>query len=482
MLTIRRYLQFAFSLIIVLVSSISAQDKTDAIDNLIGYCADNGLFNGTILVAEEGKVLYKQAFGMANNETDTFLEPDHAFYLASVSKQFTAMAIMILQERGKLRYDDPLSKYFPEFPDYAKKVTIRHLLTHTSGVADHFRLGPAPKGFSNADALARLLAQKAPDFEPGAQFGYSNGGYMLLSMIVAKASGASFPAFMKKNIFDPLEMSATLVYDESEPAIEKRAFGYDMFGDLNDYDIFTTGAGGMYSTVEDLFKWDQALYTEKLVRQETLREAFRGATLNDGTELRYGFGWAVNSFGDNKFVSHSGGLVGFRTYLERDITNKRLIVVLTNKGSAAPLSEIITALRQILYDSNYELPKIPIALRIRHLIDQKGVERAVSDYDMLKRTQESGFDFGENQLNNLGYYYLQREEMDTAIAVFKLNVKAFPEAFNPYDSLGEAYMNNGQYDLAIFNYKRSLELNPENQNANVMLKKIDELVAKSNAY
>lgn len=195
-----------------------------------------GLFNGSILVAEHGSLLHSGAFGLANRKTLEPLRANSVFYLASVSKQLTAMAILILEKQKRLSLQDRLSEYFPAFPDYSKQISIEHLLTHTSGIPDHFRLGLYKPGFRNQDVVQALIGQDSLDFEPGERFSYSNGGYVLLSLIVEKASGEPFHSFLKKNIFDPLGMSHSLVYDESKPFIEHRAVGYDGSGNLADYD------------------------------------------------------------------------------------------------------------------------------------------------------------------------------------------------------------------------------------------------------
>lgn len=474
----KRFLLSKLILAISLVVSMTgcAEEKAREVDRLMTYCYENGMFNGTVCVAEDRKVIYKKAFGFSDLETETRLETDYAFYLASVSKQFTTMTIMILKERGKLSYDDPLSKYFPEFPGYANEVSIRHLMTHTSGIPDHFRLGANKPDLRNRDVLEVLVKRDSLDFRPSEKYSYSNGGYVLLSMITEKASGQSFPIFMKKNIFDPLGMSCSLVYDESKPDIPRRAVGYNMFGEKDDYNILTTGAGGIYSTVEDLFKWDQALYEHKLVDEETLSEAYQPFKLSNDSLSNYGYGWAISEDESGKRVSHGGGLAGYRTYIERHVDNKNAIILLTNKGNAIPMRSIITALRNILDNKAYAFPKAPIALTMKELMDTKGVTAAITQYSILKKNNEQQYDFSENQFNNLGYYLLGDNKVKDAIEIFKLNVKAYPEAFNPYDSLGEAYMVNKEFELAVKNYQKSLELNPDNENAKVMLKKIEEIV------
>ncbi len=437
------------------------------IGKLMDKLHQNGQFNGTVLVADNGKVLYKGAHGYGDFETKRKLVIESPCYLASVSKQFTTMAIMILNEKGKLNYDDPLTKYFPEFPDYAKNVTIRQMMEHTSGVANHYDLGIYKPGLTNEDVLQALIKQENLNFTPGEKYSYSNGAYVLLSMIVEKISGQPFSTFMKKNIFAPLEMENTCVFDKNTPAMKNRAIGYTPAWTKEDYEIYTTGAGGMYSTVEDLFKWDQALYTDKLISKKTLEEAFTSAKLNDGSETGYGFGWGIGENEDGgKIVRHSGGLNGFRTFIERDLQHKRTIILLTNNGSTY-LNGVLDAIRNIQNGKAYEMPKINIGQKLHGLIEEIGIEKALVKYNELKTNDTGEYDFSESQLNNLGYYFMGEKDYETAIAIFRQNVKSFPDAYNTYDSLAEAYMEG-----AIENYKKSLELNPGNENARKMLGKM----------
>ena len=344
----------------LIVSLIAAQPaevnidntKSDQLEDLMAHCHKNGMFNGTILVADDGEVIFKRAFGYAEKEKRK-LNSKSVFYLASVSKQFTTMAIMILKEEGKLNYENTLNEYFPEFPDYARNVTIHHLMTHTSGIPDHFRLGAYKPDLTNREVLEQLTKQDTLDFEPGSTYSYSNGGYVLLSLIVEKASGQPFHSFMKDKIFNPLKMNSTLVYDESKPKIENRALGYNQSGGLDDYDILTTGAGGMFSNVEDLYKWDRSLYTEKIISAESLEEAYTTISLSNGETSNYGYGWAISEEDGNKVVSHGGSLSGYRTFIKRFLDTKSSYIILSNNGNAIAAEEIRDGIENILAKKNH---------------------------------------------------------------------------------------------------------------------------------
>lgn len=326
----------------ILLTQEQAQ-KAAKIDSALSYYHEQGIFNGTVLVAEAGKVIYQKGFGYANMDTKDPLEPKSNFNLASISKQFTAMCIMMLAEQGKLNYDDNFRKYLPELR--YKGITIRHLLWHTSGMPDYVALmdehWDPDKYYVNDDVL-KMMVKHLPEklFKPGERYEYSNTGYVLLASIVERVSGVSFKEFVQQNIFDRVGMtsSAIPIGDKDYKEMANRVYGYDIAengGHVdNDYDHYNAyGDGGIYSNLIDLFKWNEALYTEKLVKQETLKEAYEPYVLNNGFVGDYGFGWNVREMDSNKVVAHSGSWVGFRTHIFRDITNKHCIIILTNRGN-----------------------------------------------------------------------------------------------------------------------------------------------------
>lgn len=455
-------------------SSTISEPKTspEKINQLMQYSYDNGMFNGVILVTQHSNPIYKKAFGYADKSNDRILNKASVFYLASVSKQFTAMAIMILREQQKLSYHDKLSKYFPEFPNYAETVTIKQLMTHTSGIPDHFGLGLYKKGLTNGDVKEALVKQEQLDFQPGERFSYSNGGYVLLALIVEKASGMPFPEFMETAIFKPLGMHNTLVYDESAPKIDNRAIGYNQVGDVDDYELFTSGAGGMFSMVADLHLWDQALYSEKLVPKSTLEEAFTSATLNNGEPTNYGYGWAISEKDGRKVVQHSGGLAGYRTFLKRNLYNNSGYIILTNHGNAFNNQTIMNALDAILEGKPYDLPKVSVSNKIAKMLKANDVPTVMKNIRALLNSEQNKYWADENTINGLGYGYLASNELEKALAVFKLNVDYNPLSSNVYDSFAEAQLASGDTLNSIKNYKKSIVLNKKNTNAIDILKGI----------
>ncbi|MFC7347329.1 serine hydrolase domain-containing protein [Chryseobacterium zhengzhouense] len=333
---------FEFSLFLLLFScNKNAQ-------NIVDKYYNNGKFNGTVLVTENDSIIVDTALGFSNFETQEKLTTDTPFYIASLSKPFTATAIILLQQRGLLSFDDQASKYLTELPDYAKNVTIRHLLTHTSGVWDYEKVLSGKKGLKNRDVLHWLQQQKNLQFLSGSKFEYSNSGYILLSLLIEKVSGKSYLKFLDENIFVPLEMTNTQVYDESKPVIRNKALGYNQKKLLDDYSILTTGDGGIYSTTKDLYKFDRALRNGSLINKNNSILMYNPFKLSDSKLSNYGFGWYIDDSKDNKIVSHTGGLNGFRSIFWRDLKNNKTIIVLTNQGDAFPVNSFLNDVKKTL--------------------------------------------------------------------------------------------------------------------------------------
>lgn len=367
------------------------ENKSKEVDELLAKAISGESPGAAVLVVQDGRILHKKGYGYANLETKRKIEPDTIFDLASVSKQFTAMTILILSERGKLKLDDSLSKFFPEFPSYAEKITVRHLLNHTSGLPDYMeaflKAGKIddegkPGGFepSSADTVKLLAEQKELRFEPGTKWEYSNSGYVVLAMIAEKASGVPFPQFVKKNIFEPLEMNDSVVFDQTNPKIKNRAASYARSAEKSFENIDYTplnliyGDGAVNTNLEDMFKWDQALYTEKLVKAATLKQAFTRGKLSDGKEIDYGFGWFPRRVFGLESLSHTGGWAGFRTYIARYPAQRFSVVVLSNFAQFSPGSIGNKIARIYLQDKM----TLPVAVKL----DDKTLEKYAGRYQL----------------------------------------------------------------------------------------------------
>jgi CubicO group peptidase (beta-lactamase class C family) len=463
------------------ISKISfSQDKAEKIDDLLKRYNEYGLFNGSALVTENGKVIFKKGYGYANMEWKVPNTPDTKFRIGSISKQFTATIIMQLVEEGKIKLNGKLTDYLPNYrKDTGDKVTIHELLNHTSGILPYTSMpnvwSDSLRNHYDQDYMIKHFHSGDLQFEPGTQFAYNNTGYYLLGAIAEKVTGKKLGQLLKERILTQLGMTNTASEDD-EIVVDKKASGYLKFGKsyrLEPYFFMPNalGAGQMYSTVEDMLKWDQALYTNKILSKESKEKMFTPYLAN------YGYGWGIATDtikGTNeitKVTQHSGGINGFNTLFIRLLKNKQMIAIFSNAGNA-PLNEMAGEIINILYNQKFNYPKKPISDVIADVIDKDGINAAIDKYRKLKESENDNYDFSENQLNTLGYSYLQKGDVDIALAVFKLNIEAYPKAFNPYDSYAEALMTKGENEESIQYYKKSLEINPGNTNGIDQLKKL----------
>ncbi len=307
------------------------------LDSGLAALSQTGQFNGTVLYAENGKLLYKKAFGINDIYTNKPLTTASSFNLASVSKQFMAMGILQLLEAGKLQLDDAVVKYIPELP--YTTVTIRQLLTHTSGIPEYFDVFERYRGTLDTldnEGMIKMFAtyKPAPDFAPGSQWNYCNTNYVLLASVIERITKTIIHDYLQAHIFGPLGMKDTYVYNDlmhTVPANHVLGFeevnGTKKLADLTHLDG-VVGDGNVYSSVDDLLLWDQALYTTKLVKKETLALGFEPVKLNDGTTHAYGFAWGINKPGE--YYAHTGSWMGFKNLICRDVKNKRTLVVLSS--------------------------------------------------------------------------------------------------------------------------------------------------------
>ncbi|WP_162426717.1 serine hydrolase domain-containing protein [Pontibacter pudoricolor] len=327
----------------------SATKLGNHLDSIFTQLHKKSGFNGTVLVTKYDQVLYKGAFGYSDFSRKDTLTTQTAFQLASVSKQFTAMAIMMLKEQGKLAYDDSVQQHLPYFPYHG--ITIRQLLTHRSGLGNYTyfsdELWPdRSEPITNQDVLQLMATYHPPVYyEPDTHFDYSNTGYMVLASIVAKVAGMPYATFLQKHIFGPLKMQNTFTYSKNVAALTGKVASGHTGGRRKrspDYLDTVLGDKGIYSTVEDLYKWDQALYTGKLVKQETLVEAFTGSRKKKRDE-DYGFGWRIRTVESGDTIVYHGGLWhGYATYLLRNPKDHSALIVLSNvpNGSFRHLKEL----------------------------------------------------------------------------------------------------------------------------------------------
>lgn len=339
-----------------------------------------------VLIRKDGVPRYRHGFGVRDLRTLKPIDAQTNFRLASVTKQFTAIAAMLLVHDAKLRYDQTLVDVLPGFPAYGKAITIRHLLTHTSGLPDYEDLmESAEKGkgvtwtptrqIRDEEVLDLLKQQTRGKFEPGTSWAYSNSGYVVLGLIVARLSGEPFGEFLRRRVFAPLQMDGTLVYVNGHNTVRHRAYGHqkrqDQFIETDQSSTSATlGDGGVYSNLDDLAKWDDALWTHRLLRQGEMNDALVPATLSDGASPRwptepgednlrpgfpvsYGFGWFLEPYAGHPRMYHSGTTMGFRTVIERFQRERLSVIILCNRTDLDPAklalqaADIAFSIRQV---------------------------------------------------------------------------------------------------------------------------------------
>ena len=471
-----------FFITLLAVANAIAQDKAQKIDALLKAYSDYGQLNGAVLVAEGGKVIYKKGFGMANMEWDIPVSTDTKFRIGSVTKQFTAAVILQLVDEGKLKLDGKITDYLPDYrKDTGDRVTIHHLLNHTSGIPSYTGLPNFFKDESrnpyNVKDFVKKFASGDLEFEPGSKFAYNNSGYFLLGAIIEQLTGKSYAQNLKERIFEPLGMKDT-GYDDDAPLIKHRAAGYqrtpDGYENAPYLDMMLPyAAGSIYSTVEDLYKWDQALYDNKMVTAANKELMFKPGLSNYG----YGFGIQDQPIGKTeqkmKIISHSGGINGFNSLMTRAVDQKSTVIILDNVGQGRYQGAITNSILNILNNQPFDAPKKSVADTLYKTALEKGGAAAVAEYRKLKAETAVVYDFSEDELNRLGYQLLRKDKTKDGIEIFKLNVEMFPASANPYDSLGEAYLKDGQKELALANYKKSVELNPANAGAVQVIKRLE---------
>lgn len=313
-----------------------AQQLTSKFNEYILSEVNAGRFSGAILIARDGKVLMSKAYGLANIENDVPNTPQTKFRIGSLTKQFTAMTILILQERQKLNVQDSICKYLPQCPETWQPITIHHLLTHTSGLPNYMytvNLTEEERAYSPLTRDIERLRKGSLEFAPGKNFNYCNSGYVLLGHIIEKVSSKSYGDFVRDNIFEPLKMVNT-GYDYNGLILKHRAEGYALRGDTLITAPFVDmsvpfAAGGLYSTVEDLYLWDQALYTEKLISKKSLEMMFTPF------KKQYGYGWFIDEQFKRLRISHGGRIEGYMNSIERFPQEKLTVIVMGNRDTVA---------------------------------------------------------------------------------------------------------------------------------------------------
>ena len=473
---------FTGAFFLFLVTGLKGQTKAEQIDDLLEKYHEYDQFNGSALVADDGKIIFSEGFGMANLEHNIPNKPETKHRIGSITKQFTAALVLQLVEQGKLQLDQPISTYLPNYEGPAADVvTIHHLLTHSSGIPsytsfpgffeEHSRDPKTPAEF------VKTFSDSTLQFTPGERFVYNNSAYFLLGHIIEEVTGNTYEQVLKENILDPLNMNNT-GFDHHENILKNRASGYERNGsgyvnapylDMS----LPYAAGSLYSTVEDLYKWDRALETDKILSEASKELMFKPHISAGSSD--YGYGWMLGTMpvGKNKdsvkIIGHGGGINGFNSLLVRFPEEDDFVVLLNNTGRTN-LQDMVMGINNILHGEKPEPPKKSLAMELLPIFQKDGTAAGLQKFRELQK--DSTYSLNEAEMNALGYELLHAGKTKEAIEVFKINVEQFPDSWNTYDSLGEAYMKDGQKEKAIANYEKSIAMNPENENGKKMLEKI----------
>ena len=438
----------------------------------MNFCHENGMYDGAILVSENDKVIYKNAFGQKSILNNTPLDINTVFNTGSVAKQITGMSIMILRQQGLLRFDDEIRILLPALPEFMNDVTLRHLLTHTSGLPDHYAAGASPAGLTNRDVVQFIDSRDSLEFEPGSKFKYSNSGYVLLALAVEKITGISFPEFVHQNIFEPLEMRHSAIEIDATDGFINLAIGHNTVGDLNNTTSLCYGPGNLYSNLEDLHRWNQALYSGKLVNEFIFAEGIEPYILSNGESTGYGFGWKTGDRKGDRIIQHAGSISGFKAYLYNNLDKKMSLIMLSNHGDNPANTAIVQSIDKIMYRNVYSQPRIPVSDKFVSMYRGTDAQSTLQQVRSLVNEHSKQYYVNEYDINWVGYKYLEGGDFDAALALFEWNIESFPNSSNTYDSMGEAFLMNGDTAKSILNYTKSIKLNPNNKNGLEMLAKM----------
>jgi CubicO group peptidase (beta-lactamase class C family) len=442
-----------------------------------------------IAVVQNQKVVYAAGFGVKNlTNGNEKITPQSLFHMASITKPFVATSIIQLWEQEKIDLDAPLVKYLPYFrmkDERYKTITIRQMLSHVSGMPDveDYEWDKPQYDDGALERYVRSLSNLSLIAAPGTTFRYSNMAYEILGDVIAKVSGESFEDYVKHHILEPLDMkTSTLLVKKADPKLLTSPHVLDesyepVVSRVFPYNRMHSPSSTLYSNVLDMSRWAIAnmnrgeLDGKRILKASTYDMMWKPAGEN---WRNIGISWFLGARREDRTVGHSGGDTGFRSNLTMLPDKGIAVVMMSNYDGPSSLGAITNAALDVALGVKPEpiVFKEPIAKVFYKAMSSEGLEPAVKKYYELKKSAPAAYAFNEEQLNDLGYKLMARGKLKEAIRVLQLNVEAYPQSSNVYDSLGEAYMKNGDQALAIENYEKSLKLDPANQNAVEMLKKL----------
>jgi CubicO group peptidase (beta-lactamase class C family) len=486
-----------FSVLLLFITiTANGQSKPPALDNYFTRLHHYGAFNGNVLIAEKGKIIYEKSFGYADYSTKKLNTPNTSCPVASVTKTIVSTAILQLMEKGKLQLADPYIKYFPAFP--YPSVTLKQLLSHTSRIpsSPFYRfLESLQKAkdtfFVNSDVIPALIEMKKPLIgEPKPEgdrsvFAYSNVNYYLLALLIEKLTGMPYQGYVRKYIFFPAGMESSgfsefyfgtdknectehryrFLFSEKPERIDTTAENAHIFATYN-----FKGHGDVVSTLRDLLKYDEALEKNLLLKENTLKLAYAPVVPGNPTTSGYALGWSVlHDSTKGKVVFHHGGGLGIEVMFVRNLAKHQTVIVFDNMKNPA-FNAALNALK-ILNGEEVPIPKRSAAKEYGRMILEGNFDLARKMLDASRKSTLT-FYVSEDEINLVGYQFLWNNMDDKALEVLKTNLELFPNGWNAYDSYGEILLKFGRKEEAIKMYQKSIELNPQNEGGKKILEQL----------
>lgn len=480
-------------IILFLAGNLLVAQKPDKLENYFNTLYKNKQFNGNVLVAEKGKVIFEKSLGIADMSTGRWHNSITSFPIASITKSFVSVGILQLMEQGKLKLDDPVGLYLDGFP--YQNVTIKQMLSHTSGLPQRNRIFELfmskhlGRVFTNADIMPTLNSEKIPlDFNPGEGFDYNNMNFNLLVLVIEKLSGLSFKDYLDKYIYKPAGLTSTSLsnfyrredenfcerYQPTAYFLDDYARADTMARNMHMFRFNLHGHGDIISNTRDLLKYSIALQNGKLLKKTSLDLLFTPVALKTGkiNAENYSLGLIIEQ--DDKYgkiVWHDGILPGCRSILYMNITTGQTIIMVDNMNhDAVPYARDVM---KILHNGKVKPPLLSGAKAIYSSLSNKTKE--IKAITAAIQADSKKYYLSEEELNLLGYTLLGEGRNDKALYIFELNTSLFPQSWNVFDSYGEALLSLGRKDEAINMYRKSIALNPDNKNGKKVLEQMGVL-------
>ncbi len=444
-------------------------------DSLLNAYHKIGLFDGCVLIADERGIQFQEGYGYSNHDHKVPNDLNTVFGIGSMSKSFTAMVILQMIQDGDVKFEDPVIMHLPEYRnDIADKVTIRHLLTHTSGIPSYTALPHVWEDSMQTAYTSQYILKNFGsgdlEFKPGSKYNYGNTGYFILAMIIERLKGKSLGAVLQQQVFDPLKMKNSGINDNRR-IIMNKANGYYRLGNeyINESYIFnlnTLGASGVHSTITDLFNWDRALYRRQLLNEEYMR-LYTSPFYKVAPDYSYGYGWEFSRLplevNDTiEIMGHSGAIRGFRSVIFRIPSERKCIILLSNAANQSGY-DIFEGIMQIFRGREWQQPKKILGDTLFLAINEVSIEHAVKLYKTLKSGAPGMFDYSSYALELLGERLMMLGQYDWAAAIFRLAINEFPDYTYGYLYLGRSYERLGQISEAISAYQKAVEKNRDSR-------------------